>query len=154
MSERCPECGWVFGNAEKLREHRLAVHDTDTPYERAAYAGPGEPALVTPAESQEGPSRRLLIAGYVTAFLFQVVGLVIGIVLLVQRHTRHGLAIIGISVAVTAAVLTADLSGNDDSSRPSVGNHSDSYVRFITHLSLKELQQPHAFRQCQHPGSR
>jgi hypothetical protein len=48
----------------------------------------------------------LIIAGYATAVLLPIIGLILGIALLVRRETGHGLAIIAISlVALVAGVL-------------------------------------------------
>ena len=52
---------------------------------------------------EESRSGWLLIAGYVTAILFPIVGLVIGIVLLTRRQIGHGVAVVAISIAVGAA---------------------------------------------------
>jgi hypothetical protein len=108
VTERCPECGWVFGDEDQLRTHRHTHHGVDP----AADLPPGvEPPA--PAGDERRPSRALLIGGYAGAILFSPVGLVIGTILTAQRHVRHGVAILGISLVILGVGIAVQL-GDDD----------------------------------------
>ncbi len=65
-------------------------------------------------EGGEGAPGWMLAVGYLGAFLLPLVGFIVGIVLLVRRQFGHGIAIVGISVAVAVGGYLITVNDDDD----------------------------------------
>jgi hypothetical protein len=51
----------------------------------------------------------LIVGGYVAAFISPIIGLMIGLVLVIERRTGHGVAVVMISVALFAGAYVASI---------------------------------------------
>jgi hypothetical protein len=52
------------------------------------------------------PDKGLIIAGWICAFLFQPIGIVIGIILLARQRMGHGLWMLGLSLLFITSLVT------------------------------------------------
>ena len=88
------------------------------------------------AEEKKAAPGWALVVGYLGAFLFQLVGLIVGVWLLVRRAFGHGIAMIAISllIGVGAYLITVNADDNGPRHRPelSVEEQTDRALEWIS----------------------
>ncbi len=150
MGIRCPVCGWTFGSESKMLGHLNAYHPEYEPSASPAEAAGADDPEKPTWQPSAAVSTPVLVAGWIGAIIFPILGLVVAIYLLTKRVYRQAIPMLAVTIAIGVAAALWLPTGDDGPGSFDPSAKADRILDASQKCTRVALDGNHALQRCIH----